>query len=226
MAVHNSNTIRLYNAGVLKTADAKLEEVHQKGSSGVVAWIARRYTRQGLWSLFLMCALPLHAWTLILAFRDISWLTDRTNAWDAIGVTSYGLMFAFVESLAFFVVVVLLGYLVPGRWEVGRRVALMAVLALIASIWAMLEQLFFLVGTGFPGAFIGFLVRSGHPARVFYALLLAVVGLSVFVPAMLVMRSERAYQAVRGLIDRLSVLTMFYLVLDVIGVVIVIIRNV
>jgi len=173
-----------------------------------------------------MCAFPLHAWTLILAFRDISWLTDRTNAWDAVGVTSYGLVFAFVESLVFFALVVLLGYLVPGSWEVNRRVALMTALALVASLWAMLEQLFFLVGTGFPGWFVGFLVGSGHPARVFIVLLVGVVGLTVLVPALLVMRSERAYRSVRGLIDRLSILTMFYLVLDVIGLVIVIIRNI
>src|SRR5512143_2388513 len=79
--------------------------------------IARRYSRQGLWSLFLMCALPLHAWTLILAFRDLSWLTDRTNAWDAVGVLSYGLLFALVESVLLFGMVVLLGLIVPRRWE-------------------------------------------------------------------------------------------------------------
>ena len=173
-----------------------------------------------------MCAFPLHAWTLILAFRDISWLTERTNLWDAVGVTSYGLVFAFIESLAFFALVALLGYLVPGGWEVDRRVALLTVLALVASLWAMLEQLFFLIGTGLPGWFIGLLVRSGHPARVFYMLLLGVVGITALAPALLVMRSDRGYRAVRGLIDRLSVLTTFYLVLDLIGLVIVIVRNI
>ncbi len=218
--------IWLYNAGVLKTADAELERAAGEVRPGLVGWIARRYTRQGLWSLFLMSAFPLHAWTLILAFRDISWLTDRTNAWDAVGVTSYGLVFAFVESLMFFAVVALLGYLVPGSWDVDRRVALMTVLALVSSIWAMLEQLFFLIGTGFPGWFIGFLVSTGHPARVFLLLLGGVVGISVLGPALLMMRSQRAYRFVRGMIDRLSILTMFYLVLDVVGLVIVIVRNV
>ena len=218
--------IWLYNAGVLKTADAKVESVPRKERSGLIAWIAKRYTRQGLWSLFLMCAFPLHAWTLILAFRDISWLTDRTNAWDAVGVTSYGLVFAFIESLLFFAVMALLGYLVPGRWDADRRVALLTVLALVASMWAMLEQLFFLIGTGWPGWFVGFLVSNGHPARIFIALLVGVVGLTVLLPTVFVVRSERAYRAVRGLIERLSILTIFYLVLDVIGLAIVIVRNI
>jgi hypothetical protein len=172
-----------------------------------------------------MCAFPLHAWTLILAFRDISWLTDRTNAWDAVGVTSYGLVFAFVESLVLFAVMALLGYLVPVRWDVDRRVALLTVLTLVASLWAVLEQLYFLLDTGLPGWLMGFLVHSGHPARVFYILLFGLVGLTVAVPALLVLRSDRVYTTVRALIDRLAVLTMFYLVLDVIGLVIVIVRN-
>ncbi len=173
-----------------------------------------------------MCAFPLHAWTLILAFRDISWLTDRTNAWDAVGVTAYGLVFAFIESLLFFVLTALLGYLVSGRWDADRRVALMTVLALTVSMWAMLEQLFFLIGTGFPGWFMRLIWVGNHPARVFIALLVGVVGLSVLLPVAAVLRSERAYRAARGLIDRLSILTMFYLVLDLIGLVIVIVRNV
>ena len=210
---------------MLKTADLKAEGAPRKANAGFLAWFTKRYTRQGLWSLFLMCAFPLHAWTLILAFRDISWLTDRTNAWDAVGVTAYGLVFAFVESLLFFGLVALVGYLAPPRWEVDRRVALMSVLALVAALWAMLEQLFFLIGTGFPRWFMVMLVQSGHPARVFIVLLVGVVGLTVLVPAWLVMRSARAYRVVRGIIDRLSILTMFYLVLDVIGLVIVIIRN-
>jgi hypothetical protein len=173
-----------------------------------------------------MCALPLHFWTLILAFRDISWLTDRTNAWDAVGVVAYGLVFAFVESLVVFAVMALLGYLVPGRWSPDRRVALLTVMVWILSIWAMLDQLYFLVGTGLPGWLIDIFLNSGHPARVFYAITWTVVGLSVIVPALLLMRSERAYKVVRGLIDRLSILMLFYLVLDVIGLVIVIIRNI
>ena len=192
----------------------------------IAAWIARRYTRQGLWSLFLMCAFPLHVWTLILAFRDISWLTERTNAWDAVGVVSYGLVFAFFESLVLWVVVWLLGCLVSDVWGGGRRVALMTVLVLVLSIWAMLEQLFFLAETRLPSWMIATMVRSGHPLWIIYGTLLILIGLTVTLPAWLVLRSERFYAGVRTIIDRLSLLTSFYLVLDAIGLLIVIIRNI
>ncbi|MFH1183814.1 MAG: hypothetical protein V1755_02095, partial [Chloroflexota bacterium] len=134
--------------------------------------ILGRYTRQGLWSLFLMCALPLHAWTLLLAFRDLSWLTDRTNAWDALGVLCYGLLFALVESALLFLITVLLGLLIPKRWEPDRRIALLAGFVLVLAAWAMLAQLFFLANVRLPDGMIAFLVHSGRPLRVIYGTLL------------------------------------------------------
>ncbi len=185
-----------------------------------------RYSRQGLWSLFLMCAFPLHAWTLLLAFRDLSWLTDRTNAWDAVGVASYGMVYAFLESLVIFLIMALLGFLVSLKWEPDRRIALLAVLVLIASLWAIISQLFFLLNISLPGAVLSFLVHNGHPLRIIYIVLVGVVGLTVLIPTFFIMRSQRTLQFVRGLIERLSLLTLFYLFFDVVGLIIVIIRNV
>jgi hypothetical protein len=211
---------------MLKTAEMKMKQAGTEGRPPILAWITRRYTRQGLWSLFLMCAFPLQAWTLILGLRDVSWLTDRTNAWDAVGVVSYGLVYAFFESLIFFMVMLLLGYLISTSWSSRRRVAVLTVLALMLCVWAMLEQLFFLAEVQLPGWLIGLSIRSGHPLWILYGGSLITVGLTMLVPVWLVLRSERGENAVWGMIDRLSILTMFYLLLDVIGLVIVVVRNV
>jgi hypothetical protein len=188
--------------------------------------ILGRYTRQGLWSLFLMCALPLHAWTMILAFRDLSWLTDRTNAWDAVGVLCYGLVFAFLESLIVFLVASLLGLITPPRWEPSRRLGFLTVLVLVLSLWAMVGQLFFLINTGFPDAIITFLVRSAHPLRIIYTVIPGIVILTFAVPVVLVLRSRRGVQIMGEVIDRLGLLASFYLVFDVAALVIVVIRNI
>ena len=187
--------------------------------------IARRYTRQGLWSLFLMCALPLHAWTLVLAFRDLSWLTDRTNAWDAIGVLCYGLLFAFIESVAVFLIACLLGFLTPWRWEPKRRISVLTIAVLVMALWAMVTQLFFMTNARVPGAIIALLVGSGHPARLLYAGVLALVGASFLIPGVLVVRSGGESGFMTGLIDRLGLLSTFYLVFDAAALVIVLIRN-
>lgn len=187
--------------------------------------ISQHYSKQGLWSLFLMCAFPLHAWTLILAFRDLSWLTDRTNAWDAVGVTAYGLLFAFTESVAIFLIAALMGFLVTRYWDSNRRISLLSVLVLILSLWAMVSQLYFLAGVSVPDGLIDFFAHISHPVRILYGIALAAVTPTVLVPALLILRSDKALQFTKGLIERLSLLTMFYLLFDVAGLVIVIIRN-
>lgn len=188
--------------------------------------ISQRYSKQGLWSLFLMCAFPLHAWTLILAFRDLSWLTERTNAWDAVGVAAYGLLFAFTESVAVFLIAALLGFFISSKWDKDRRIALLSVLALIVSLWAMVSQLYFLLGVSVPDALIASFVHVSHPVRILYGIALAAVTPTVFVPTFFALRSDKALQFTRGLIERVSLLTMFYLLFDVAALVIVIIRNI
>ena len=185
----------------------------------------KRYSRQGLWSLFLICAFPLHVWTIILALRDFSWVTERTNAWDAIGVISYGMVFALIESLVVFLAAVLLGFLVSRQWDEGRRIALLSVLVLITALWAMTSQLYFLWGVSLPEQMMRFLAQSEHPVRVLYATGLALVLPTVLIPAFLVLKSNKVFHFVRELTERLSLLTMFYLVLDAGGLVIVVVRN-
>jgi hypothetical protein len=188
-------------------------------------WIAGHYTRQGLWSLFLMCALPLHAWTMILGFRDLSWLTERTNAWDAVGVLCYGLLFALVESVLLFGVAGLLGFVLPRGWEAERRIGVLSVLVLVLSLWAMVAQLFFLLNVQLPGWLIGFLVWSRHPLWFLYSVVPAVVGLSFGLPVWWLMRGGRGLRAMGTAIERLGLLATFYLVFDAAAIVIVLIRN-
>ena len=171
-----------------------------------------------------MCAFPLHLWTIILAFRDFSWVTERTNAWDAVGVASYGLVFAFIESLVVFLAAILLGFLVSRKWSEDRRIALLSVLVLVTSFWAMLSQLYFLLSISLSEQTISFLAHH-HPLRIMAAAGLVLVVPSVLLPTALILRSDKTLQFVRGLIERLSMLTLVYLFLDLAGLVILIIRN-
>jgi hypothetical protein len=185
---------------------------------------SQTYSKQGLGSLFLMCAFPLHFWTLLLAFGDISWLTERSNFWDAIGVVSYGMVFAFIESGIVFMVAVLLGFLVPRRWK-DRRAALLGILVLITALWGMAGQLYFPLKIPLPEQIIQVLVHSAHPVRVIYLALLPVVFLTVAVPTYFILQSDRIFKIVQDFIERVTLLTMFYLFLSFIGLVIVIVRN-
>jgi len=186
----------------------------------------KHYSKSGLWSLFLICAFPLHIWTFILAFRDFSWVSERTNSWDAIGVVSYGLVFAFLESLVIFLIATLMGFLISNKWEEKQRITLLGTLVTIASLWAIAGYLFFMLNVSLPGWFIIFVSGLKHPLRFLYAVGLVLVGISVTIPAFLVLQSKKFMQGMQGLFERLSLLTMFYLFFDLVGLIIVIIRNV
>lgn len=185
----------------------------------------RRYSRQGLWTLFLICAVPLHIWTFILAFRDFSWVSERTSAWDAIGVISYGLSFALLESLVVFLAVAILGFLIPRYWDEDHRIALLSTLVLIAALWAIAGQLYFLLEIAPPPGLVSTLAKLDHPVRVMYAGLAVVVAPTILVPAYLILRSEKAFSFAKEMSNRLGMLMMLYLVVDVAAILIVLFRN-
>lgn len=161
-----------------------------------------------------------------MVFRDISWLTERTSLWDALGAASYGLVFAFIESVALFLVVALLGLFLPAHWHPDRRITFLALLVLITSAWGMLSQLLFLWDVTLPSPAIQYLRNSDHPLRILYAGSLAVVVSTVLFLVAIFVKSKRSVSSMQEVMERISLLTMFYLLFDLLGLVIVVIRNV
>ncbi len=184
------------------------------------------YTRQGLWTLFLMCALPLHVWTLILAFRDFDWITARTNSRDDVGVESYGLLFGVFESIVVFVGSALSGLLASPKWEEKRRIALLSALVFIASLWSMFNQAYFINEWTVPAGLANFVVTTGRPLVALYGLALGPASITVVVPVFFILRSERFYKGIQEAIERLSLLMLLYLLFDAAAIINIIARNV
>ena len=183
------------------------------------------FSKEELWTLFLISAFPIHVWTIILVLRDFSWVSERTDSWDAVGVGAYGLLIAFAESLLVFIIAILISALIRDPWKEGRKIVLLFTLVMVVSIWAMINQLYFLSGLSIPESVFRFLTRQAHPLRVIYILVLGVVAPTVLLPIYFVIKSDKFVNGLQGVIDRISLLMMFYLVLDVGGLIIVIIRN-
>jgi hypothetical protein len=187
--------------------------------------IFKHYSRQSLWALFLACAFPIHVWAIILIFNDMEWIAERSNFLDSIGVASYGLIFAFVESLLLFLAAALLGFLVSTKWSGERRVGLMSVLATILALWAMAGQLYFFLNTPFPESWIAFFASFGRPLRFLYAAAFAVVLPTVAVPTWLILKFEKPLKFVTAALEKISLLTSLYLFFDLIGFVVLVFRN-
>ena len=183
------------------------------------------YSRQGLWTLFLMCALPLHIWTIILAFRDFDWVTARTNSWDAAGVVSYGLLFALFESVVVFAVLASIGLLASAKWDEKRRIALLSSLVVILSLWSMFNQAYFINEWGVPAWLAGLVVATGRPLVALYVLAFGLVFITVALPAFFILRSEKFYKGIQEGIERLSLLMLLYFFFDAAALINIIVRN-
>lgn len=183
------------------------------------------YSKQGLWNLFLVCALPIHLWAFFLGLRDLDWITARTNFWDAIGVLSYGLIFAFIESLAVFLAAAVLGSLVSGKWDEKKRITLMGTLFIILPFWSMINQAYFLRGASPSSLVVEFFTGISRPLVALYAVMLFLVGLSFLLPTFFILRSNKIEQALQNGFERPSTLMGLYLFFDVIALIIIIVRN-
>lgn len=172
-----------------------------------------------------MAAFPTHVWTILLILQDFFWIAKRTNTWDAVGAGAYGLLFAFAESIFVFVSVLLLGFLVPRRWSEIKRIVFLVMLIFIAALWAIGIQVYSTAGFPLPANVFSLLVRSAHPLRILYLSALVMIALTLILPVYGVLKSEKLVIIMKDLIERLSLLTIFYLLMDLGGLVVILLRS-
>jgi hypothetical protein len=158
--------------------------------------------------------------------RDFDWISERTNSWDAVGVGSYALLLALLESFIVFVIFFILSYLIHKTWNPDVRLAIMSVLMFVISLWAIFTQGFFLLGGVVPKSIYEFLINSGHPFRYLYGVIWVIVLITVAAPVFLLLRSNKLVKGILVVVERIALLSGLYLFFDFIGIVIVIIRNV
>ena len=178
-----------------------------------------------LFQLFMVYVFPFHVWSFLMAFRDFDWVAKRTEVWDAVGLVSYALVFALVETIAFFLIMLLLGTLIPRRWQEDKRIALLGTLGLSVATWAILYQAYFLLEDPMPPFLYSFLLQIAHPLRVLWTGAALLVLLSVGIPVYLILRFTRTQRILIGIFDRIAVVSSIYLVFDIAGIIVILIRN-
>ena len=186
----------------------------------------QKFNRGDWFRLFLVCAFPLHLWTILMVFRDVSWVAERTTSWDAVGFSGYALFYTLIESLLLFGFIALLSLLVPKDWNKTLRFATLSLLAFVLSGWAIMEQLILIVLWGRLhrlAASTPFLTSSPIVTQVIFAVLIII---SVAIPLLLLRKSKKIQLGVYSLLERLTLLSGLYLFLDAIGIGIIIYRNI
>ena len=102
----------------------------------------------------------------------------------------------------------------------------MTVLLFTTAIWGMVSQLLYIWNIWLPAPMVQFIADTGRPVVMLYILSLAIVVPTVALPVYIFVKSKKALLSTLDLMDRLSTLSMLYLFFDLIGLVIVIIRNI
>ncbi|MFQ5615843.1 MAG: hypothetical protein ACE5GO_05215 [Anaerolineales bacterium] len=175
-----------------------------------MAIFKNRFTAQDTLLVFVACAFPVHVWAIVNLLNAMPGWILRFDAWDLVGVIGYSLSFALLESLLLFSVGMLAGFFLPARWlkDCVACISTAVFIAVAGTIGLYLSD----VNLGFWSTAKFVLVGGGY---------LFVAGISFFA----IHRFQKLAKIIRAVINRLVVLSMVYVFFDLLGVLIVIIRN-
>ena len=183
-----------------------------------------KFSRADWLRLFLVCAFPLHLWTLLMTFRDINWVAERTTVWDALGFSGYALFYTLIESALLFLFISLLSLLVPRGWSKTMRFLTLSLTAFVLAGWSIMEQLILIVFYGrlrHLGAAWPWLGGTSAPMWIAGVL----VTLTMVIPLWILLGREKLQNGLASILGRLTILSGLYLVLDGAGLIVILIRN-
>ncbi len=171
----------------------------------------RLASREDLFYAYVACSLPIFLWAFYKLFRDTPAWILRMSVLDILSVLAYSLAISVLESLIIWGLFVLLGFLLPEARFRRKFVPLVMAITLVSAIWAVNAQ--FNYAEVFDWSF----------SEALPWLVLSIF--TIIVGYLLVLRSDRLANLIYKLVKGLSVLTSVYIILGLIGIVVVIFRN-
>lgn len=160
---------------------------------------------------FAVCTIPVHVWLVINFLDQAKGIMIRVSTWDFVGVVSYNLAFALLESFLLFVAVLVLAFILPARVFRSKFVALSSVIIILATGWFIYLQ------------YNDELIADRQVKLL--AIWIISLFLAIGVLFILVHRSMKLETSIQALAQRLAVLAALYVLIDLVAVVIVVLRN-
>jgi len=183
------------------------------------------FSKKELRLLFLACVFPIHLWAIIIIFRDLEYIIFKRDLWYAVGYSGYILAFALVESCLFFIFLFLLGYLYPKKFKRnGKAFTITCALGLIFSFWAMGNQVFYMLVASPPAFFSWIMLRIPYHQTLAFSFLIFMITASFIVPIWVIIKSSKGQNTANLLIERISLLSIFYLMIDLLAIMAAVIR--
>jgi hypothetical protein len=129
------------------------------------------------------------------------------SIWEVISTIAYTLTFALLETLALFLPVILIALILPKRWTEVKFVPLSSALLVELALMAI----------GLHAA-----IMLDKPKRLLLLSYACVLGVTTF----LVLKFPKIESVLRTVAERLMVLSFIYIFFDIIGLLIVLVRNI
>jgi hypothetical protein len=184
-------------------------------------------SKKELWSLFLACVFPIHLWAIIIIFHDLEYIIAERNLWYAAGYAGYILAFALFESCLYFLFIFFLSYLFPQRLKQnGKAFTITCTLSLIFPFWAIANQIFYLLIKHPLPFFSWIMLRIPYHQTLVLTTLLLVIIASFVIPVIVIHKSNNGQNIVNVLIERIGLLSIFYLIIDLLGITASVLRNI
>jgi hypothetical protein len=172
-----------------------------------LATFKRRFTPRGLTQIFVYCAFPVHVWVLVNMFRDVpSWVLYMPGS-EIVGMVGYTLSFALFETLFALVLAIMIGMVIPKRWVVDKYIPMISLWLVELAVMAVVFQHYI----------IAYLAKR--------TIVMVFAGILV-VSSLILLRFPKIGDLFRWIADRLVLLSFIYIFFDVLGVLVVILRNV
>lgn len=166
----------------------------------------KKYSLREASLVFVICMLPSDLWMASDLYNHYQFLSFGRTAWDFIGIISYSLMYALVDILLLFLVAIVVGWLLPHKW--GEKIYVPFSMMFILGATLVAELLA-----------IDFNLFRYWPYMILFMVLWLI--LSVFI----LQRIPRLKRILIMGAERIAPLSYLYLAINLIGVGIVIIRN-
>ena len=181
-----------------------------------VSWkefIRRRFaSREYLISAFAICVFVIHVWAIYNLLKEVPAWVLRLSFPELVGVIAYTQVFALFESILIFLLLIGLGAVLPAKWYRNKFGSLSVAIVLITSAWFIAAQYNdnLLTGSGLKGF------------AIWAVTYLIAVGIAVGV----IHYFKKLDGLLNGFAQRVLVLSVLYLAVDIFSIFVVIFRNV
>jgi hypothetical protein len=177
--------------------------------------LKRRFaSKEEYFHLFLVCAFPVHVWAIINLLNSAPSLILEMNSFQIMSVAAYVLVFALFESILLFISLVLVSLLLPAKYLAEKLLPVGTMIVLVASLSVILIHLY----------------ENWEPESIEFAqwaIVWIMLGTAaILLSAVWMQRNRRLLDVFRASAERVSILSLVYLTADVLGLFLILIRNV